>query len=282
MKIGIADVGGGMRDIYGAGILDYCMEEGITFHHCEGVSAGSANMAAFLAGQPHRNYSFYTEYAFRKEYMSFRNWIRNGNFIDLDYIYSTLSDSHGESPLDYPALAANPAELKIIATNALTGEPMYFDKSSMKQDAYHVIKASGCVPIANKAYVIDNIPYFDGGMSDPIPFRHCFDSGCDRVVIVLTRPKEFRRDPGKDRWAARLLKHKYPNAAKALAGRADLYNAQLDEAVRLEQQGLVLILAPDSIEGMKTLTKDRPAMDILYQKGYQDAVRIRPFLASLS
>lgn len=42
---GIADVGGGLRDVYSAGILDWCMEHKILFDLGIGVSAGSANLA---------------------------------------------------------------------------------------------------------------------------------------------------------------------------------------------------------------------------------------------
>lgn len=43
MKTGVVDVGGGLRGIYGVGIMDYCMDQGIHFDCCIGVSAGSAN-----------------------------------------------------------------------------------------------------------------------------------------------------------------------------------------------------------------------------------------------
>ena len=77
---GIVDVGGGLRDSFGAGVLDLCHDEGITFDYCAGVSAGSANLASFVAGQRGRNYKFYTEYVFRKEYISLGNWIRHRNY----------------------------------------------------------------------------------------------------------------------------------------------------------------------------------------------------------
>ena len=38
----------------------------------------------------------------------------------------------------------------------------------------------------------------------------------------------------------------------------------------LEKQGKLLILAPDDIGKMKTLSKDRTQMEILYRKGYED------------
>lgn len=31
MKTGVVDVGGGMRDVYAAGIFDYCLDENIQF-----------------------------------------------------------------------------------------------------------------------------------------------------------------------------------------------------------------------------------------------------------
>ena len=76
MKTGIIDVGGGMRDIFGAGIFDACLEYDITFDYAIGVSAGSANLAAFMAKQKGRSKRFYLEYAFRKEYMSINNLIK--------------------------------------------------------------------------------------------------------------------------------------------------------------------------------------------------------------
>ena len=51
MKIGVIDVGGGYRGIYAAGVLDYCMDQKIAFDLGIGISAGSANLASYAAGQ---------------------------------------------------------------------------------------------------------------------------------------------------------------------------------------------------------------------------------------
>ena len=277
-RIGIVDVGGGLRDIFGAGVFDLCEDEGITFDYCVGVSAGSANLASFLSGQRGRNYKFYTEYVFRKEYISLRNWLRDRNYVNTDYSYGTLSNSGGECPLDFQALCDNPAEYIIVATNALNGEATYFDKSDLKQDFYNVIKASGTVPVINRAYYIDGIPYYDGGIADPIPFEQCLHAGCSKVIVILTRPKQQHRSTDKDLWACHFLKRQFPQAADSLAGRAERYNAQLDRASELEKEGKVLILAPDDIGQMKMLKKDLEAMETLYQKGYDAGKQILEFL----
>lgn len=54
MKKGVVDVGGGLRGIHAAGVFDYCLDTGIQFDYCIGVSAGSANVASYLAGQKGR------------------------------------------------------------------------------------------------------------------------------------------------------------------------------------------------------------------------------------
>ena len=121
MRLGAVDVGGGLRGVYAAGIFDFCMEKGIQFDVCVGVSAGSANIASYAAGQRGRNYPFYTEYPFRKEYMGFQSFCRSRSYLNLDYIYGTLSNSDGENPLDYWAIQESPAELVMVACDARTG-----------------------------------------------------------------------------------------------------------------------------------------------------------------
>ena len=275
---GIVDVGGGTRGIYGAGVFDYFLDNGISFDYVIGVSAGSANGVSFQAGQRGRNYRFYNRYAFRKEYMSMRNLLLRGSYVDLDYIYGTLSNSDGEDPADYEAFMSNPAELVIVATDARTGKPVYFSKKDIRKDRYEFLKASSCVPVVCRPYPIGNRSYYDGGISDPIPFQKALDAGCDRLVLILTRPREIPRTPGKDVFFARLLKRRYPAAAQALASRYETYNRSLSRALSLEAEGKALILAPDDISGLRTLSQDHAKLEALYQKGYEDAARVPAFL----
>ena len=125
MKIGVIDVGGGLRGSYTAGVYDWCHDNDIRFDYCVGVSAGSANLSSYLAGQRGRNLKFYTEYNLREESMGLKNFIKDRNFVDLEYVYGELSNSYGEYPLDYNAMMANPAEFTIVATDAETGMPFH-------------------------------------------------------------------------------------------------------------------------------------------------------------
>lgn len=194
---GIVDVGGGMRGVFSAGIYDRFIEEGINFDLCIGVSAGSANLISYAAGHHDRVKRFYVNYAQRKQYMSFDNFIHSGSYIGLDYIYSTISNSDGEDPLNYDAFTANQTDFITVVTDGETGEPIYFPKSSIKRDDLTVIKASCCLPAVCKPIVIDGKDCFDGGISDPIPFQKAFDMGCDKVIVVISKPVDFRKSPQK-------------------------------------------------------------------------------------
>ena len=271
MKIGFVDVGGGTRGIYGAGVFDKFLEKGITCDYFIGVSAGAANGASYLAGQAYRNYRFYNDYAFRKDYMSLRNFIKDGSYINLDYIYSYLTNSDGEDPLNFEAILKNSSEYEIVTTLASTGEVKYFTKSDLSKDNYDPIKASCCVPIINKPYYIGDEGYFDGGIADPIPYKRAFKAGCDKLVVILTRPKNDFRLPKDDLRIYRLLKRSYPNTAEVFKKRADRYNKCLKEILKLEKENTLVIIAPKSIGKLKTLSQDHKQLEKLYQMGLEDA-----------
>lgn len=82
MKIGVVDAGGCMRGFFAAGALDYCMDHSIRFDLGIGVSAGSANLASYAAGQRGRNHQLYTGCAFRRQYMRLGNFIAKKLYVD--------------------------------------------------------------------------------------------------------------------------------------------------------------------------------------------------------
>ncbi|WP_455138526.1 patatin-like phospholipase family protein [Thermophilibacter sp.] len=283
MRTGVIDVGGGLRGIYAAGVFDRCMDEGVRFDVGIGVSAGSANLTSYAAGQRGRNYRFYTDYAFRPEYLSVANLLRGTarhSVVGLDYVYGTLSNSDGEDPVDYPALRDSSMELYVVATDAETGAPVYFDKSDMAQDDYDILKASSALPLACRPYPVRGRECFDGALGDPVPVAKALELGCERIVVVLTKPERVRRTPERDEKIARLIRHRHPRAAEALCDRARRYNEGVEFAERLAREGRVLIVSPDDTCGVDTLTRDHDALDRLYHKGYDDGAAISVFLAA--
>lgn len=274
---GIIDVGGGLRGIYGAGVFDRCLADGLRFDCCIGVSAGSANVAAYLGGQAERNYRFYTKYALRPEYMSFRNVLRTGAFIDLHYVYATLSNADGEDPLRYDRIAAYDGQMVVVASGA-DGAPVYFTAADMAQDDYRIIRASSSLPLVCGGCRIGGQVFFDGGITDPIPIEKAFAIGCDRVVLILTRPVDFPVTDSMDRIGAAALRLRYPLLAQTLLRKAEHYRACLSYARKAEAQGKCLIVAPDDCCGVEMLTREPEKLRALYEKGVRDGGAIAAFL----
>jgi len=275
--VGIVDVGGGNRDAFGCGVFDYLMDHNIILDCCIGVSAGSANCVSYISKQRGRNYRFYTGYNLSNKAISLGNYIFKGSFIDLDYIYCKVSNEDGKDPFDYDGFCSSDQKLFIVATDAQSGDPVYFQNDSLKRNDYRVLSASSNLAGINKAYGYNGRDYFDGGYSDPIPFRKAFQEGCEKVIIILTLPKDYRRENKNDLKLAKKMKE-YPGMKNRINEKSVLYNEQLEEAIRLESEGKILILAPDEKADLGSLGKNKEEIIRLYEEGYAKAEQIRDLI----
>lgn len=279
MKIGVVDVGGGLRGIYAAGVFDYCLDNDIHFDLCIGVSAGSANVASYMANQRGRNYMFYAEYSFRKSYMSLANFIFKRSFIDLKYVYGKLSNSGGEYPLDYETLMKNPAEMLVVGTRAKNGKAVYFDKSYLSKDHYEIFMASSSIPYVCKPHAVRGIYYFDGALGDPVPVRKAFEKGCDKVVVILTKPLSASKDVSEtDLKLAKKIEKRFPEAADALRKKAGKYIESVEYALECQKNGTALVVYPNDTCGVDTIKRNKENFDRFYKKGYDDAYIIKDFV----
>lgn len=275
---GIVDVGGGMRGVYSSGIYDRLLDEKITLPYCLGVSAGSANLITYLAGQRGRTLEFYREYPCRKEYMSLENFIKTGSYIGLDYIYSVLSNNSGENPLDFAAATASPSEFYAAVTRARDGKGMFFSKKDMAQNDYTLLKASCCLPGVCKPVSFKGELYFDGGIAEPVPIEKAFDDGCDKVVLVLTKPlDEYCRALFATKvLSARIIR--YPQVFALMKNLHLRCESVLNKALSYQKQGKLLIIEPESCFNMNTLTREREPIMKMYEQGYKDAEKILNFI----
>ena len=275
---GIIDAGGGMRAAYTAGIYDYLLDNSIDIEYCLGVSAGSANLITYVAGQRGRLRRFYDEYSFEKEYMSIGNYLKKGMLVDLDYIYSGITNSTGKDPLDFAAAVKSEKQFLAVVTDAETGNAEYFSKNDMAEDDYTLLKASCCLPVASRSPVtFKGKRYFDGGLSDPIPYKKALSDGCDKLIICLTLPLDYKKT-AVPRLPVRLLLKKYPGIGELMIASDVRYNKLIKEITELQGQGKALILYPEDCFGIKTVTRDKDGIDKLYRLGYRDGEKIKAFL----
>ena len=269
-KIGLVVEGGGMKCAYNAGILDVFLDHQITFDYCIGVSGGAGNVASFVAGQRGRNIRFFTEHIHSPQYFGVKSLLKTGNLFGLQYIYGDLTNTTGKDPLDFPAIMKNPAEYEVAATNAVTGEAEYFGKEDMKQDDYRPIMASSAIPAACRPVVINGVPYYDGGISDAIPVRRALEKGCDRIVVILSKQRDYVRKPQGMRFLYSTLCRKYPKIIEDIDRRHITYRENLQEVFDLEKKGKAFVFAPSEHVKVGTYSMDEKTERILYDLGVKD------------
>ena len=269
-KIGLVVEGGGMKCAYNAGILDAFLDHNITFDYCIGVSGGAGNVASYVAGQRGRKLRFFTDHIHSSKYFGINSLLKTGYLFGLQYIYGELTNSTGKDPLDFAAIMKNPVKYQVVATNALTGEAEYFGKEDMKQDDYRPIMASSAIPAACRPVEINGIPYYDGGIADAIPVRHALEEGCDSLVVILSKQRDYVRKPQGMKFLYSRLCRKYPKIIEDIDRRHITYRENLQEVFDLEKEGKAFVFAPSEPIKVGTYSMNEETERKLYDLGMKD------------
>lgn len=283
-QIGLVLEGGGLRGTYTAGVLDAFLDEGIKFPYILGVSAGVCNALSYISGQKGRSAQINIEHCNDKTYYSVENLLKTGNMFGEDMMFRRLPDEL--YPFDYEAYAREYQHTKLLAgtTDCKTGKAVFFEVSDPKNQ-YDIVKASCWLPFISKIVRYDGKELLDGGVADSIPVWKAFEDGCDRAVVVLTRPAGYQKKPSKANNLAHLRYRKYPNLIDAITHRYEVYNETLKQLDRWEAQGKVLIIRPSQDLGITRLEKDpeklRQASQLGYADGMAKADQIRNWLAGI-
>jgi len=272
-KTGLLCEGGGQLGVYGVGALQCFYDHGVTFPYYIGVSAASANLASHLAGHRDRTLRFYAQYAARREYMGLLRLLRTGSFVDLEYIYSTLTGPGGEDPIDYDTLCACGDEIRIVVTNAATGQAEYLlGNACFAQRECRALMASCSLPVYCKPVELGGRHYFDGGVADSLPIEQALRDGCERVAAILNRPAGYEKAPERLQWLYPLVLRRYPEIARALRERHLHYAQSVQMLEALEREGRAVLIRPAEPLPMHTFTrKPRELIERVCAMGYRDA-----------
>lgn len=269
---GLVLEGGALRTIYSSGVCDGLLEAGAPMpDYVVGVSAGIAYGVSYISMQKKRNLEILMRFANDKRYMSMRNLLDKNNrcYFGLKFTYETIPSEL--IPFDYDTFAAYPGRVEAVVTDLNTGEPVYMEVPR-RDDKNILLQATCAMPLLFPIYHIDGIPYMDGGAADAIPYERAFDVGCDRVVVILTRERSYRRTPEKLQPVIDRYYKKYPKFCDTMRRRADVYNESRENLFQLERRGKAFIFAPESTEGFSRIEKDTVKIHAHWNAGYQDGL----------
>lgn len=282
MKVGIVFEGGASRTMYSCGVMDALLEENIMVDYMIGVSAGIAYGVSYVSRQKYRNLEIMTQYFNDERYMGAKHLFNKQvkSLYNIPFVFGEIPDKL--VPFDYKAFEAYQGETKAVVTNIHTGKAEYLDVPKNKKEFQNVLVASCSLPLVFQPAKIKKHYYLDGGICDSIPFKKALEDGCDKIIVVLTREREYRKKKERGMHTIERMYRKYPKFVDAFEHRPENYNAQLDELREVEDRKEAYVIAPVSTFGIKRTESDPEKLFPLYEEGYQqmkyNMIHLKKFL----
>lgn len=276
MKTGLILEGGAMRGLFSAGVLDVFLEKGITFDAAIGVSAGAAFGCNLKSHQAGRVLRYNTAYCRDKRYCSLHSLITTGDLYGADFCYRELPDVL--DPFDYETYRRDPMDFYVTCTDADTGLPAYRLCNRLDREEFLWMRASASMPIVSRPVEVGGRRLLDGGISDSVPLSYFQSLGYEKCVLVLTRPKGYRKKPLSHAPLLRPALRQTPEVAEALCRRHEHYNRAMDEIEQQEKEGRIFVLRPPMPIQVKMIEKNPERLKSAWKMGRYTALGALPEL----
>lgn len=258
--------GGGLRGVFTCGVLDCFMDKGIRFPFTVGVSAGACNGLSYMSGQRGRAKSSNIDLMDKYHYVGLKYLFTQRCIMDFKLLFEDFPERI--IPYDYDAYFSNPDRFVMVTTNCLTGKAEYLEEKASSARVMDIVRASSSLPFVSPVTYVDGIPMLDGGIVDSIPVEYAMNQGFDKMVVVLTRNKGYRK-PDSHMGLAKIMYRKYPLLQKALSERNAVYNRTMDLIERMEEEGRITVIRPLRPVEVDRMEKDTDKLRALYQEGYE-------------
>ncbi len=269
--------GGSLRSMFTAGVLDVLTEEKIVLSYVNGVSAGTMAGMNYITGQRGRMLRINEEYLHDKRYMGMRSLLKNRLVFNFDFVFGELSEQL--IPFDYQAFFASPQKFEAVATRCRTGKPEFFEKSQCRE-MIKAVQASASMPLLSRMVTVNHRKYLDGGISLPIAYQRAMDLGYEKVVLVLTRNRGYRKKP-LSRMTVRAYERYFaplPRLLDSLYEVPERYNRMQEEIDRLEAEGRIFVIRPEQPVRVSRLEQNLGKLRALHREGIETAKKRLPAL----
>lgn len=258
-----------MRGIYTVGVLDTLLNYNYLADYLIGVSAGASNGVSYISGQKDRAKRTIINYIGDKRYLSISNYIKTGSLFGMDFLFKEIPEKL--EIFDHDAFFRCKCDYRVGVTNVETGKEEYYGKEALvKEDKNILLQASASIPMAAPIVNYKGKKYLDGGTADPIPIKKAFEDGCDKVIVVLTRDRNYKKKPTPAKPIYSFVFRKYPKMVELLKMRHQIYNDTLDFIKEMEKEGKAFVIAPDKPIEIERFEKDKNRLLKIYSNAVRD------------
>ena len=272
--------GGGLRGAFSSGVLRRFVDDKLYFAYVIGVSMGACNAANYVSLQLERNRIVNTRYIRDSRYISYRRLFLGGDLFGMNFIFDDLPNRL--VPFDQKTFLENPVRCVTGVTDCVTGEALYYDKNELGGDYLVVLKASSSLPFIAKPVEYRGRFLMDGGLADSIPVRRAADEGWKKRVVILTRPRGYRKKPSRLPGFLLMRYRRFPGLLRNIAARYMRYNETLDYIEALEERGEIFVIQPEEEPLAGRVERNPAKIYLTYDQGYAAAsARFEELLAYL-
>jgi len=266
MKTGLVLEGGAMRGMFTAGAMDYLLEQNIFFDYVVGVSAGADNGINFVSRQigrcrkviSHENTVSY----FGRDQIRENRKLANIELLIKGYALN-------EFPFDFETFENSKTEFECVVINCETGLPEYHGNFKNREEFFNYNIATCSLPFLCDPVEINGNHYLDGSLTDSIPLARAVEKGCDKVLIVLTKPEGGTpTDYGRMRFFIEKVYSKYPKLCEAMCNRVDSYEKQTAYINKMVKEGRAYIFRPEE-QYVHHIDNNPTRLERCYQHGHE-------------
>ena len=125
------------------------------------------------------------------------------------------------------------------------------------------------MPFVSKFVEVNGNKYLDGALGDSIPIDKMMELGVDKIIVILTRPLNYRKKKSNS-LIAKVFYKKYPNLVSAINNRYKMYNETLDKIKKLESEEKIFVYRPSRFVNIKRVEKDTNKLQEMYDLGLED------------
>lgn len=267
-KVCLVLEGGALRGIYVAGVIDVFLKKNINVDAIIGTSAGALFGINYVSKQKERALRYNKHYCKNKNYMGFYSLLTTGNIMNKEFCFNKLVNEL--DPFDFETFKNSKTKFYATVTNLETGEAEYPQIKDFNQDMEY-LRASGSMPCLSKIVEVNGNKYLDGGIADSIPVQKAKELGYGKIIVVTTRPLEYRKEKGM--FLPFKLKYKnYPKFLERVRNRYLEYNETVENIIKLEKQEKIFVIRPTKQVKISKIEKNPERIEAQYQLGYKDAL----------
>ena len=274
VKVGLVLEGGAMRGMFTAGVLDVFLDNNINIDGIIGVSAGALFGVNYFSRQRGRVIRYSKKYCNDLRYISIPSLILTGNIVNKNFAYYKVSLKL--DPFDDETFIKSVKDFYATVTNISTGKAEYLKVKSCLNDM-EILRASSAIPLYTRPVMINDEKYLDGAIADSIPVEKCLELGYDKIIVILTRPKDYVKDGLDEKTIKKVNKtfSDYPNFIEAMKNRYKKYNDTLKLINNLEKSGKIFVIRPSETIDLKVIERDKDKLQRVYDLGVKDANNIQ-------